>query len=79
MQIRFSECTVKRLRELGNVCAENGENLILILDKEAIKKEANIEDPGEEDISISKDYFRIPDAVLYLSPSGSLRIMKAGN
>lgn len=79
MQIRFSECTVKKLRELSKVCAARGDNLILLLDKEAIKKEANKEDPGEEDICISKDYFCIPDAVLYLSPGGSLMVMKGSN
>jgi hypothetical protein len=79
MQIRFSECSVKQLQKLGDACAESGEDLVLLLNKEAIKKDANIEDPGEEDISISKEYFIIPDVVLYLSPSGSLRIMKGSN
>lgn len=79
MQIRYSECSVRRLHELSNVCTGNGENLVIILDKGAIKKESDIEDPGEEDICIHKDYFIIPDTVFYLSPSGSLRVMKGSN
>jgi len=78
LQVRHTDCDVKKLRELNRECSETGVNLVMLLTKDAIKNTADAEDPGEEDIKISKEYFRIPDVVLYVAPSGSLRVMKCG-
>lgn len=79
MQIRSKDCDIKKLRSLRKECLKNDENLVILLDSNDIKKGSDLEDPGQMDIRISQDYFFIPDAVLYVSPKGALKVIKNGN
>lgn len=76
MQVRYSDCDVNKLKDLRKSCLIKGEKLTLLMDRDSFVARANIENPDLKHVRVSSDYIRIPDVILYVSPTGRFSVLK---